>query len=154
MRPSRSLSRAAIVVALLTAASGARASGLGTDFMACVGIDRAARRLACYDRVASMAKTAPQAAKPDFALDKPLRTRVPLVEAPATTVGLVSVRENADGKPVFTLVDGQVWQGEDDDPVYPDPSGNFVTITRSGFGLGYHLQMNRETRVITVRRIE
>lgn len=159
MGSSRSIGGGA-VAALLLLAPAAQANRLSDDFMSCRGITGAAARLACFDRVAASSPGVALADRPDFTPGKPLHVRQAQPEAQAArtassiTVGLVSVAANADGKYVFSLANGQVWQAEDDDPVFPDASGNTVTLTKSVLGLGYRLSMNHELREIAVRRVD
>ena len=143
----------AIVSVLLALAPVAEAQTPGSDFMGCVGIRDSVRRLTCYDRAAATAQNLPEAQKPDFTPGKPLHVRPKPREA-AVTVDLQSVSTTSDGRPVFRLANGQVWQGEDDDPVYPEASRNTVTISQSSLGLGYRLRMNRETRDMNVTRMQ
>lgn len=162
MRVSESLTGVVFVVTSLALMPAARADRLGSEFMSCVGITGAAGRLACFDRVAATSADVPMADRPDFAPGKPLhvapapigRDAATATVPSAVTVDLVSVAPNADGKSVFTLANGQIWEAEGDDPVFPDASGNTVTLTRSLLGLGYHLTMNHETRELTVRRVQ
>jgi hypothetical protein len=139
-------------VMLLAGLQPGLAAETDADFLACVGIGGAAKRLACYDRVARSLQQVPDADQPAFTPNRPLHVPRPTPQQTAVTVDVVSFSEN-DGKPVFRLANGQVWEGEDDDAVFPDPLNNKVTISRSALGLGYHLRMNEETREMAVRRI-
>ena len=149
----RMLAGQLVLVAVVTsAASPASASDMSSDFLSCAQIGGAARRLACYDRVAGSADSLPVGEQPDFRPTKPLHSKVSPAPSASVTIDVVSFG-NMEDKPVFRLVNGQVWEGEDDDPVFPEADHNKVTIFRSSLGLGYHLRMNQEIRELVVRRI-
>lgn len=99
------------------------------------------------------------ASLPDFTPGKPLHTqhtdpktgRTEREAAPSITVRIASFT-STDGHTIFNLENGQVWQSQDDDPVFPYDGVNEATIVQTP--LGYHLRINQQARQYVVKRIE
>lgn len=165
---------ARLAAILMLAPLGAAAAG---DFAACVGVQDAAARLACYDRAAGRAA-------PVVALPAPAPVVTPAAPPraePAPTAGpasfgaetlprsakekaaeLDALRARIKGR--FTqwkhgarleLDNGQVWKvvtydSGSDPRIPPDPA---VTITKSAIG-GYWMEIDGTGRSLRVRRVQ